>query len=61
MLQSPPAIFILVLVAGFVLLMLTMSRSGARREGRVCRTPECQFQNPAHARYCARCGRRLDG
>jgi hypothetical protein len=65
-LSAPPLIFLIVLTAGFVLLILAIARGARaarppwRTAARMCREPGCRAANVLDARFCARCGRKLD-
>jgi len=62
-LPIPPALVVLLLVAGMVLVLGVWLRRVEHvtgdADGRICPDDTCGHRNPPQARYCASCGRRL--
>jgi hypothetical protein len=57
-----PMTFGVLLLAGLLLVVRGLLRSTERSAGaasRLCPDESCHHENPANARYCARCGREL--
>ena len=57
-----PLTFGILLVVGLLLLVRALLRSAEQGGGaasHVCADESCRHENPANARYCARCGREL--
>ncbi len=63
MIYGPMTVIVaVVLVACFVIgLAITIRSFGIRKSGRGSGTcPRCRNANPAHARFCANCGKTLE-
>ena len=57
-----PMTFGILLLCGLLLVVRALLRStehGAGAAGHMCPDENCGHENPANARYCARCGREL--
>jgi hypothetical protein len=62
-LAGPTMIMIILLVGLFIVAGVLIGRtagSAARGSDRVCRGADCGAANPPNARFCGRCGQKLD-
>jgi rRNA maturation endonuclease Nob1 len=57
---SRPAILVVLLIVGVLLMAVAVTLGNDRRRSEPRRCPRCAQRNPAVARYCAQCGAVLD-